>query len=156
MAFSQYREKIQNRYRAVKQHLLLPYQKTFLIRLNSELDDRRAWVNSLVHALIGKNLDSLRDEEEELLHEKFISIFRELDNLCEISEIEFDETQEDVVKVELTSFKKGSQQYVLRLQNGRKQDDEALEENLKRNLSKDKKLNVTVLSRLLQRELNDE
>lgn len=156
LSFKQYKEKIQSRYRGVKQHLLLPYQKTFLIRLNSELDDRKAWINSLTHALIGKNLDALRDEEEELLHERFVSIFRELDNLCEISELEFDESKEDVLRMEFTTVRQAPQKLLLRIPKNRNEEAKALEERLTRSLSKDKKLNAAVLSKLLKRELDDE
>lgn len=156
LSFAQYKEKIQTRYRTVKHHLLLPYQKTFLIRLNSELDDRKAWINSSTHALIGKNLDALRDEEEELLHERFVNIFRELDNLCEISELEFDDSKEEVMRIELTTVREAPQQLLLRIPKSSNQEAEALEERLARSLSKNKKLNAAVLSKLLKRELDDD
>ncbi len=156
LGFAQYKAKIQERYQTLKQHLLLPYQKTFFLRLNSDLDERKAWINSLVHALMEKSLNSLRDEEEEILHERFVNIFRELDNLCDLTGVAFDKSKEEVVRIELTSFEEGNKKYILRLPKDGKHDADSLEQNLSKNLSKDKKLNVAVLSKLLKRELDDE
>jgi len=152
--FDQYKRKIQQRYRALKKYLLLPYQKTFYIRLNSKLDERKAWINSLVHALVGKSLDSLRDEEESILFEKFTSIFQELDNLYEMSKIKLDPSIEDIVMLEITSLKKGTRKYTSRLLKNVNGEVKLMEKKLEESLSKDKKLNIAVLSKLLGKELD--
>jgi tRNA(Glu) U13 pseudouridine synthase TruD len=154
--FDEYKIAIKNRYKSLKQHLLLPYQKTFYIRLLSELNERNTWINSIVHALIGKSLEMLRDEEEELLFEKLSDIFQELDNLCEIGEIDFDETKEDVLKLAITSYKDGTAKYLIRVPKNKNDIGKTIENNLKTNLSKNRKVNIVVLTKLLREELYDE
>ncbi len=156
LRFPEYRNEIGKRYQSLKQYLLLPYQKTFYIRLLSELDDRNAWVNSLVHALMGKSLDALKDEEEEMLLERFSQIFMELDNLCEISGIDFDPAKEEVLKLEMTSPNEGYSRHLLRLPTNKREAVQRLQGVLKPHLSNDRKMNIAVLTRLLKEELSDE
>lgn len=60
ISFEQYKEVLQKRYINLKIHLLLPNQKTFIQRLNSKLDDKNAWLNSLCQAVIGNTLQNIQ------------------------------------------------------------------------------------------------
>ncbi len=91
--FATYKKRLIKRYKSIKEHLLLPHQRIFFARLTSPLDDRESWLNSIVSALLKKNLNKLRDEEEELLLDKLSATFRELDNLCDLHEVEIDEAK---------------------------------------------------------------
>ncbi len=48
--FEGYKDKLRQRFKKVKQHLVLPHQKTLLVRLSSELDDRKIWLSSIALA----------------------------------------------------------------------------------------------------------
>ena len=55
------------------------------MRLNSALDDRKAWLNSLAQATVGNTLEKLKDEEEPALLDKLKSFILELDSLTALS-----------------------------------------------------------------------
>jgi len=107
MDFPVYKIQLQIRLKSIKKHLLLPNQKVFFQRLLSRLDDRKAWLNSITQACIGKTLDMINDDDEKLLYDKLKDTIYELDNLCEISEGDVDKEKEDVFKLEITSFVDG-------------------------------------------------
>ena len=154
LTFGDYKAQIQERYRALKQHLLLPYQKSFYLRLQSQLNDRKAWINSLVHALLGKTLDALRDDEEELLFDKFSQIFLELDSLSDLSRVEFNARNEDVLKLEMTSSWDGHTQYLVRIPKSKQARAREIEQKVLAQLSTDKKTNIAVLSKLLKQVID--
>ncbi len=104
LTFEKYRPKIQKRYEGVKEHLLVPRQKVLHSRLKSQLPDRKAWLNSLAQVLIGKQLEQCTDEEERLLYDRMQTAFAELDDLIELSQMQFDEEKEQAFKIEITTF----------------------------------------------------
>ena len=65
--FTDYKAVIINRFASIKIQLLAPYQKNFYMRLTSALDDRSSWLNSIGHSLLGKNIDTIIDNEEIIL-----------------------------------------------------------------------------------------
>ncbi len=52
--FEVYKQSLKDRYAKLEKHLLLPQQKTFIQRLDSALDDRNAWLNSIAQAVVRK------------------------------------------------------------------------------------------------------
>jgi len=46
--FEEYKELLQTRFKKLRRHLLLPAQRIFIQRLDSQIDDKKAWLNSLV------------------------------------------------------------------------------------------------------------
>ena len=72
--FEEYRESLQKRFSDLKKHMLLNNQKSFIQRLDSPLDDKKAWLNSIGQAIMGKTLERFSDEDEILLYEKFKSM----------------------------------------------------------------------------------
>src|SRR5690606_29071984 len=82
--FPQYKTQLQKRFSSLKEHQILPSQKTFMLRVNSELDDRDSWLNSICFSLLMKPLDRISDKEEDILKEKLSFTVKELDNLCDI------------------------------------------------------------------------
>ncbi len=95
--------------------MCLPHQKTFIQRLDSELDDKKAWLSSIAQAVIGKSLETIKDEEEILLYDKFKTLILELDSLTNISQVDLDEENEDVLGIEMSSFVDGIQKKLVRL-----------------------------------------
>lgn len=127
----------------------------FYRQIMSQLDERTPWLRAVVQSLLGKPVEKMRDEEEELIIEKMSNTIKELDNLCDISEMEVDETKEEVLKVELTIPKKGSKSLLLRIAKSQKSGIKKLKKNLKNQLSKDKNKNLVAIIKLLQEELSD-
>jgi WD40 repeat protein len=82
--FEEYKAYLQKRFTKLKKHMLLSNQKTFVQRLDSLLDDRKAWLNSIAQAVTGKTLETFSDEDEILLYEKFKAMILELDSLTKI------------------------------------------------------------------------
>ena len=158
LVFPQYREELVKRYRSLKKHLLLDHQKVFYNRLLSKLDDRQAWIASIVQAVLHKNIEQVQDEEEELVFDRLSSAIRELDNLCELSDMEVDPEQEEVFKVEVTSYTAGSQKEIVRLPKNKAGAELSLEAKIREILAetKDARIRVAVLTRLLQEESRHE
>lgn len=154
--FTSYREDLQERFRHVKKHLLLPYQKVFYQRLYSVIDDNEAWLNSIVHACIGKPLEEITDDDEKVLYEKLKNIVHELDNLDELGKSGFDEKKEIAFKLEVTSFVEGLNKNLVRLPISKNKELVQLQSVLKARLSEDKQLNIATLAKILEDLLKDE
>lgn len=148
--FPEYRNEIIKRFDGLKYHLLQPHQKTFINRIKSELDDRKAWLSSIAQTVIGKPLTSINDEEEVILFDKINEIIFELDNLSEISKENVNDTQEEVLKLEITSFIHGLSKNTLRIPKEKSKDFEIQINKVKAVLGKDKKVSITILAKLLQ------
>ena len=154
LSFSDYKEIVSNRYDKLKEHMLLPAQKSLLIRLRSPLDDRISWLNSISQVVLGKSLDSLKDKEEDILKDKIKSSLFELDNLVDIAKKQSDKNQEGF-KIQLTSFGSGLQEETVLIP---KKDQKEVVEKLKevsKSLSANKKINLYLLTTLLKQQLDD-
>lgn len=151
--FEQLKNKLQHRFIKIKKHLLKPNEKVFIQRLNSPLDDKNAWLNSLVQVAIGKTLDNISDEDEARLYSNFTDLIRALDNLCEISQNDIDDETENVLKIEITSFVDGLKKNLVRLPKEKTKEASAKEAELKLLLSNDSGINIAILTSLLQQEL---
>ncbi|WP_181308785.1 hypothetical protein [Rufibacter sp. XAAS-G3-1] len=149
-SFEEYKSKLQLRYRELKKHMLLPYQKTFIQRLDSVLDDRKAWLNSIGQAVVGKSLENLKDEEEILLYEKFKTLILDLDSLTELSQTEIDEEKEEVLGFQIDSFAAGVTRSILRLPKAKNDEVEVIKKSIAEVLSKDNSLNIAALAKLLK------
>lgn len=148
--FPEYKKEITKRYKSLKVPLLLANQKTVYIRLQSELDDKKAWLSSIAQSCIGKTLGTITDEDEDKLFERIKEIIYELDNLSEISNENIDDEKEDVVKVEVTSFLYGLKKNTLRIPKGKNRALDAQIKLLRSNLGDDNKSNIAALTKLLQ------
>lgn len=154
--FLQYKAVLKNRYKGLKTHLLLNEQKSFFTRINSELDDRTAWLNSIAQACIGKPLNSITDEEEFVLYDRLNEMVQALDNLVELSKMEINEDAEEVLKLELTSFVQGINKSLLRIPKTKSKEIIDQHKKIKVILGKDKKLGITVLATLIQELIGNE
>lgn len=154
VSFTEYKGRLQQRFRKLKKHMLLPKQKVFYQRLMSELDVRNAWINSICQPLLGKSLEAISDEEEKLLYENFRDYISELDNLCNLAKADIDPDKEDVFRLEITSFIKGLQKQTLRLPKGRMNELKSLETDIRGKLSSDRTTNIALLLKLLQEEID--
>lgn len=153
--FPNYKTLLQKRFKSIKDYQVLPSQISFLQRVNSELDDRDSWLNSICFSLISKPLDKISDKDEILLLEKLSFIVLELDNLCEIKNVKFDEATEDVYKIDFTSLSSGLKNHLVRVSKNQKSEIEKTISSIEGKLSGDKQLRIAVLSELLKKELDE-
>ena len=151
--FEEYKESLQDRYKKLRRHLLLPNQRIFVQRLDSQIDDKKAWLNSLAQALINTTLDKMKDEEELVLYDKFKSMILDLDSLTNLSKSDFKEDKEDIFDLQINSFVDGISKKLVRLPKNKKQEVNNIQEAIKKDLSKDKTLNIAALTNLLKEML---
>jgi hypothetical protein len=151
LEFENYKKTLQKRFKALKRHLCLPNQRTFVQRVDSEIDDKKAWLNSLAQAVIGKSLESIKDEDEITLYEKLNSLIRELDAMTRISGIVTDSDKEEVLEIEINGLNSTSRRSVIRIPKMKSKHIEDLEKTLSKELTSDKEVNMMVLATLLKK-----
>lgn len=153
--FPKYKERLQHRYRELKTEVLKPHQLVLYQRIFSELDDRVSWIDSIVYACIGKSLDKFEDEDEIKFYDSLSSLIQELDNYCDISDNAIEFGKEDVYKVEITSLVEGLQKSFIRAPKIKNKEIKKLENEIKSVLSKNSRVNIITLTKLLQEQLKD-
>jgi hypothetical protein len=154
LSFPDYKKELTKRFGKIKKHQLDTKQKALIQRIKSPLDDRKSWLNSLSFAIIGKSLENLSDDDEIKFYDSLKDKIHELDNLCELSKADIDETNEEVVKIEITSFVKGLEKRLIRLPLQNSEEVLNLGNEIKGKLDGNSKdLNITILTKLLQEQL---
>ncbi len=152
--FPHYKAAIAERYTSLRTHLLLPKQKTLHLRLLSALEERNSWLESIVQAVVGKNMRQMRDEDELVVYDKLRDGLYALDNLCELSAIAVDATTSlPALRVEITSTTTGSHMLLHRPPVHKEAAVAALVEQLRRQLTDDASINVSALTILLQENM---
>jgi hypothetical protein len=153
--FPKYRDRIISRYQGLKTHLLQHSHKTFSSRLFSQLDDKHAWLGSIAQSLVGKSLVNITDSEIDTLYLKLREIFHELDNFNEISENYNSEEFEDVIKLEISSIRKGNGKNVFSIPHSKAKKLNKKAEKIKEFLDEEKYDNMIILAKLLQDIIGD-
>ena len=126
-----------------------------MLRVNSELDDRDSWLNSICFALIAKPMDRISDSEEDVLKEKLSHIVKELDNLSDVFSVDFDQDKEEVYKLDFTSQNEGMKNHLVRISKEQKAVVKKSIAKIEENLELDKQLRIAILTELLKKELNE-
>lgn len=148
---------LQQRFKKLKKEHIDPKLRVLVQRINTPLDDRQSWISSIATAIIGKSLDQFTDEDEQLFQNLFPKRIHELDNFTDISKKDIDETKEEILKLELTSFVKGVQRNFIRLPKEKLKQIEQKKVTIQKMLdSKDKQANIALLIKLLQEEIENE
>lgn len=148
--FEEYKQNLQKRFSKLKKHMLLSNQKTFVQRLDSPLDDKKAWLNSIAQAITNKTLEIFADEDEIMLYERFKSMIFELDSLTKISKADIDESKEDVIGVKIDTFFSKIDPKVVRVPKNKSQEIEQLKNELKNKLGNDNTSNIAAVLNLLK------
>jgi ribosomal protein S15P/S13E len=148
--FEEYKEYLQKRFAKLKKHLLLANQKTFVQRIDSALDDKKAWLNSIAQATTGRTLEMFNDEDEIMLYEKFKSTILELDSLTNISKADIDENSEEVIGVKIDTFFSAINPRIVRVPKNKSVEIEQLKTSLKEKLGSDKTSNIAAVLNLLK------
>ncbi len=148
---------LQQRFKKLKQQHIDAKLRVLIQRINTPLDDRQSWISSVAFATIGKSLDSFTDNDEENFKTLFPKRIHDLDNLTDISKKDIDEAQEEVLKLELTSFVKGVQRNLIRLPKEKARQIDIKMKDIQKMLDKnDKQGNIALLIKLLQEEIENE
>ncbi|WP_407518408.1 hypothetical protein [Elizabethkingia anophelis] len=150
LTFEEYKKEFQKRYKNLHRHLLLNHQKSFVQRIDSQIEDKKAWLSSLAQSLIGRSLEKFKDEDELMLYDKFTEMILNLDSLNRISKSKFDETKELALDIQINSFGKEMANKVIRLPKSKSKEVEKLEENIKELLSKDKSIDIAAITAVLK------
>ena len=95
------KSKLKERYSNRIDHLLNPRQRTLIKRIESPLDEEKAWLSSLSQALIGKQTKHFTDEDELVLFEKINKELKDLDALVSLSEESIDPKTEVGIKYQI-------------------------------------------------------
>jgi ribosomal protein S15P/S13E len=148
--FEDYKGQLQSRFKKLKKHLLLANQKTFVQRIDSLIDDKKAWLNSISQAVTGKTLEAFTDEDEIMLYEKFKAIIFELDSLTNLSKGDIDEVNEEVIGVKIDTFFSTINPKIVRVPKSKAAEIEQLKIALKKKLSTDKTSNIAAVLNLLK------
>jgi hypothetical protein len=151
--FIKYKKIIQSRYKNIKRHLLLPPQRNLLQRIDSEINDKLIWINSIVQILHGYPLDKIKDEDENVIYDKLVKAFHELDDLLELSNASFDENNETNISISISTFGQESKKRIIRAPKKKEKNIIELESKILSILSKDENINMIVLSRILKEKL---
>lgn len=154
--FENYKLKLQQRYKKIKKHMLLTSQKSFIQRLDSAIDDKKAWLNSLAQAIMTKPIDNFTDEDEVAFYDKFKSTIIELDSLTNISKYEVESESEEIVSVKIDSFFSKIDPKIVRIPKKKSNEIQKIKNLLKDNLSNDKTLNIAAIVDLLKDCFNNE
>ena len=123
------------------------------MRLISEIPDKKAWINSISSIALKKQLDCISDDEEIMLYDKLKDSFQELDNWCELSKLQVDVNNEEVIKYDFTSLNQTLSQNILRYPKSKEKQIKSLQEKINKILTKDKSTNKAALIKLLKEQL---
>lgn len=154
--FKEYKIYFSNRYKTLNKSILKPLEKIFLTRLLTPSNNKKAWINSIVHSIMNKPLERFSDDDEIILKNKLKYLFRELDNFCELSMDTNDRDSEEIIKIEMTSLVNGLKKNLVRLPKTKTKQMEETLAQISKVLSKDSKLNIAILVKLLQNELEND
>jgi hypothetical protein len=119
-------------------------------RIDSALDDKKAWLNSIAQAVTGRTLELFTDDDEILLYEKFKSMIFELDSLTNISKADFDENSEEVIGVKIDTFFNTINPKIVRVPKKKSEEIEQLKSAMKEKLGSDKTSNIAAVLNLLK------
>jgi hypothetical protein len=149
--FEVYKLALQNRYQKIQRHLCLPHQKTFLMRIDSPLEERNLWLSSICQAVIGVPLENATDALEVKLYHKFKEVVLELDSLNNLASAEFNEEKEEAMEIEISSFGEPKKKNILRLPKSKLQELNEVQSKLEKSLTGEKRTDVYVLATLLKK-----
>jgi hypothetical protein len=153
--FEVYKAKLQARFTKLKRHSLRPEQRTFMMRLDSALEDSQTWLNSLAQSLIGKTLEKFNDQDEVILYDKFQAMIRNLDTLTELSQADIVDDEEQVLGLQISTMNEGVHHKTIRIPKTKQVQISKIEAKLQKQLSADTTLNIAALTNLLNQLLQE-
>lgn len=152
LPFEEWRKLLQDRFKNIKTYIVAPHLKTFLQRVFSPLDDKKAWLSSVAQVVLGKSLEQIQDNEEEILYIRFSDWVHELDNYVEIEKETKGENITDAMRVEVTDLNGGIQSRVVKIPKSKLKEGDSFEKSISDLLTDDKNLNIFILTKMLKEQ----
>jgi len=152
LKFPIYKELIQERYQSIRRFSLLQHQKIIFQRINSQLDDRDAWLISFTQSLVGKQPENFDDEDEEIFYDALSRTKKEFDNLSDFINLEIDIKKEVAFKIEITTIGDGLKSEIIRIPKNSQNFDKLIIEKFKKIKTKNER--ISLLLNLLKDELD--
>ncbi|WP_353158622.1 hypothetical protein [Myroides odoratus] len=150
LGFEDYKREFQKRYKNLHRHLLLNSQKSFVQRIDSQIEDKKAWLSSLAQSLTSRSLEKFKDEDELMLYDKFAEMIISLDSLNRISKSKFDENKEIALDIQINSFGEEMSNRVIRLPKTKSREVDKLKDKIKGLLSKDKSIDLAAITSVIK------
>ena len=150
LTFEDYKLNFQNRFKSLHRHLLINTQKSFIQRVDSQIEDKKAWLSSIAQSLVGKPLEKFKDDDELLLYDRFADMIFTLDSLNDITKVKFDENKETAINIQINSFGEAMTNKIIRLPKSKDNDVKNLEAKIKNLLSKDKSIDLIAITSVLK------
>jgi len=151
--FAIYKSHLVKRYESLELHVAAADQKAFIQRVMSQIDDRKAWLNSLAQALAGQPLEAFKDADEPRLYEKFDLMIAGLDKLCDLNNSNVDFNVEDVLGFEINSFLDGVNKTVIRMPKSKRDEIVKIENALRKTImvpGTNQQLSIVALANLIK------
>lgn len=153
--FEEYKPLLEKRYADVKASLLPPKSRIFFERVIAPSANRREFFEKICNVIFDKRLDQTTDSEEDILIDKLLFLFRELERYTDVSNsLSAGADDDEIYNFEMVSNvgqSKASQTY--RLPNIQKDKATEIENKINEALSGDIDLDVCVLLRMLNEKL---
>ncbi len=150
--FEELKSNIQKRYETLNYKILNSKLRTVFDRLNSKLENKEAWVDTLCSTIMDKSLQHLKDEEESILYNKLELALKDLDNCFEMDTINFEPHLEKIFRYEISIPQTPTTVEVIRYPLSKLSEIHKLERDLLKLLTKDRTINKAALINLLNRE----
>jgi hypothetical protein len=145
-----YKGIIGKRFKTIKAELLLPKQKQFYSRLTSKLDDRDSWLKSVADVAVGKPIESIKDEEEEVLLHSLGEFLRSLEKLIEIHDLKQDRVDDEIIAIELAQANGSTIKEKVIITPKAQQEVQELKSKLLAILGSEREINQAALIKLLE------
>ncbi|TKT93338.1 ATP-binding protein [Dyadobacter frigoris] len=153
LPFEEWKNNFQQRFKNIKGYLVAPHLKVFLQRIHSKIEEKNTWLSSLAHAILGKQLDEINDEDELILFRRFKDWIHELDNYVDLQDKPSSENLQNSLKIEITSLESGTLKQTLTFPKSKEKEVASIEKKIVKFLTTDKNLNVFILTKILNEQL---
>lgn len=153
--FDEYKILLENRYSSVRVSLLPPKSRIFYERVMAPSDNKREFYEKICNVIFDKRLDQTTDSEEDILINKLLFLFRELERYTDVSNtLSTSADDDEIYNFEMVSnIGKSKESQTYRLPNTQKSRASEIENKINEALSGDIDLDVCVLLRMLNEKL---
>ena len=153
--FDEYKILLENRYSSVRASLLPPKSRIFYERVMAPSANKREFYEKICNVIFDKRLDQTTDSEEDILINKLLFLFRELERYTDVSNtLSTGADDDEIYNFEMVSnIGKSKESQTYRLPNTQKSRASEIENKINEALSGDIDLDVCVLLRMLNEKL---
>lgn len=147
--YTDYKPRIEKRYRNVKTELMTSDIRNFHARLTGKFADMRTWIESICYVVLNKPLESIKDSEKSYLMASLGDRLFQLDDYVEMHQ----EDSASVIRFHITQNKSAMKSQQVVIPEGKEKEVECLENKIESLLSEDESLNIAALVQLLNKKM---